>query len=147
VIRLLPCLILRAVIIGRREIDRHERCTVGDPKLLKDLIKMHFDRMVDSLPQAAYAMFRLMLELLTAFDGKIADLDREIARRAREDEVSRRLTTIPGIGPISTTAIAALAPPAETFTKGRDFAAWLGSLSLHHQRPDRWQHPTTCRSS
>jgi transposase len=58
------------------------------------------------------------------------DLDKEIARRAREDEVSRRLMTGPGIGPISATAIAALAPPAETFAKGRDFAAWLGLTRL-----------------
>jgi transposase len=43
--------------------------------------------------------------------GLIANLDKEIAQRAREDEVSRRLMTIPGIGPISATAIAALAPP------------------------------------
>jgi transposase len=57
-------------------------------------------------------------------------LDKEIARRAREDEVSRRLMTVPGIGPISATAIAALAPPAETFAKGRDFAAWLGLTPL-----------------
>src|ERR1700746_2634429 len=71
-------------------------------------------------------MFRLMLDLLTGLNGKIADLDKEIARRAREDEVSRRLMTIPGIGPISATAIAALAPPSESFAKGRDFAAWLG---------------------
>jgi transposase len=35
---------------------------------------------------------------------------KEITRRAREDEVSRRLMTIPGVGPISATAIAALAP-------------------------------------
>lgn len=34
--------------------------------------------------------------------------------------------TIPGIGPITATAIAAIAPPAETFPKGRGFAAWLG---------------------
>ncbi|WP_339561422.1 transposase, partial [Pseudomonas sp. EA_65y_Pfl1_P113] len=39
---------------------------------------------------------------------------------------ARRLMTIPGIGPITATAIAAIAPPAETFAKGRDFAAWLG---------------------
>src|SRR5436305_13858045 len=58
---------------------------------------------------------------------------KEIARRAREDEVSRRLMTIPGIGPISATAIAALAPPVETFAKGRDFAAWLGLTPV--QRP------------
>src|SRR5262249_3188578 len=71
-------------------------------------------------------MFRVMLDLLNSLNGKIADLDKEIARRTREDDVSRRLMTIPGIGPISATAIAALAHQAETFAKGRDFAAWPG---------------------
>ncbi|MCP1738270.1 transposase [Bradyrhizobium japonicum] len=78
----------------------------------------------------ARPMLRVMLDLLAELNGKIADLDQEIARRAREDEVSRRLMTIPGIGPISATAIAALARPAETFAKGRDFAAWLGLTPL-----------------
>jgi len=45
---------------------------------------------------------------------------------------TRRLTTIPGIGPIIATAIAALAPPASTFKRGRDFAAWLGLTPLQH---------------
>ena len=85
--------------------------------MLTDLIEE--EEMASSLPKAAHAMFRLMLDLLTDLNGKVADLDREIARRAREDEVSRRLMTVPGIGPISATAIAALAPPAETFAKGR----------------------------
>ena len=59
-------------------------------------------------------------------NDKIGQLEKEIARRAREDVIARRLMTIPGVGPITATAIAALAPPAETFAKGRDFAAWLG---------------------
>jgi transposase len=88
--------------------------------MLADLLE---EEMARSLPEAARAMFRLMLDLRTGLDGKIADLDKEIARRACEDEVSRRLMTVPGVGPISATAIAALAPPAETFAKGRDFAA------------------------
>ena len=71
-------------------------------------------------------MFRVMLALLEELDRQIAALDKEIAQRARKDEVARRLMTIPGIGPIAATAIAALAPPAETFRRGRDFAAWLG---------------------
>lgn len=37
--------------------------------------------------------------------------------------------TIPGIGPIAATAIAALAPPPEHFKRARDFAAWLGLTS------------------
>ena len=67
-----------------------------------------------------------MLGLLEDLNDRIGDLDKEIARRAREDATARRLMTIPGVGPITATAIAALAPPAETFAKGRDFAAWLG---------------------
>ncbi|WP_409929074.1 transposase [Sphingomonas sp. BAUL-RG-20F-R05-02] len=56
-------------------------------------------------------------------------LDKEIARPAREDEVARQLMTISGIGPITATANAAIAPPAETCAKGCDFAAWLGLVS------------------
>jgi transposase len=82
------------------------------------------------LPVAARKVLELMLVSLASLDGQIAEFDQEIARRAREDEVARRLMTIPGIGPITATAIAALAPPAETFARGRDFAAWLGLTPL-----------------
>src|SRR4051812_9441188 len=51
---------------------------------------------------------------------------REIARHAKENAVARRLMTIPGIGAVTAAAFTALAPPAETFRRGRDFAAWLG---------------------
>ncbi len=77
-------------------------------------------------------MFKLMVELLADLDKQIAVLDREITRRAKEDEAARRLMTIPGIGPIAATAILALAPPIETFRKGRDFAAWLGLAPRQH---------------
>lgn len=96
--------------------------------MLADLLEE--EAMASSLPDAARAMFRLMLDLLDELDRKVAELDREIARRAREDEVARRLMTIPGVGPIGATAILALALPAETFAKGRDFAAWLGLTPL-----------------
>lgn len=96
--------------------------------MLGDLLEE--EDMASSLPEAARAMFRLMLDLLEALDGRISELDKEIARRAREDAMARRLMTIPGIGPITATAIAALAPPLETFAKGRDFAAWLGLAPL-----------------
>ena len=91
--------------------------------MLGDLLE---DEPGSSIPPAARTMFRTMLDLLEELNDRIGDLDREIARRAREDVIARRLMTIPGVGPITATAIAALAPPAETFAKGRDFAAWLG---------------------
>jgi transposase len=95
--------------------------------MLGDLLE---DEMGSLLPPAAVAMFRVMMDLLADLDDRIAELDREIARRAREDETARRLMTIPGIGPITATALIALAPVAETFAKGRDFAAWLGLAPL-----------------
>jgi transposase len=67
-----------------------------------------------------------MIASVKALDEQIVILDREITQRAKEDLTARRLMTIPGIGPITATAILALAPPPETFRKGRDFAAWLG---------------------
>ena len=92
--------------------------------------------MGSSLPEAAKPMFRTMLDLLAVLNSKIGELDKEMARRAREDVIARRLMTIPGVGPITATAITALAPPAETFAKGRDFAAWL---SLVPPALDWWQ--------
>jgi transposase len=82
------------------------------------------------LPESARAVFKVLIDSLKVVDTQIAGLDAEIARRSREDPVARRLMTIPGIGPITATAITALAPPPETFRKGRDFAAWLGLTPL-----------------
>jgi transposase len=86
----------------------------------------------DAVPAAARPVLGAMLEMLAELDRRIVMLDREIARRAREDETARRLMTIPGIGPITATALAALAPPPESFAKGRDFAAWLGLVPRQH---------------
>lgn len=83
------------------------------------------DELGASIPLVARDMFRIMLGVLDELDSRISELDKEIARRAREDQVARQLMTIPGIGPIVATAIAALAPAMETFRRGRDFAAWL----------------------
>src|SRR5437764_9365296 len=86
--------------------------------------------MSTTLTAAARPMLAMMVDMLDELDKRVVALDKEIARRAREDEVARRLMTVPGIGAITATAIAAIAPPAETFAKGRDFAAWLGPPPL-----------------
>jgi transposase len=64
-----------------------------------------------------------LVEQLSALDRRVAALDRDIARRAKEDTVARRLMTIPGIGAVTAVALVSLAPPAESFRRGRDFAA------------------------
>jgi transposase len=82
------------------------------------------------LPESARAIFKVLIASLKSLEENIAVLDAEIARRSKEDPAARRLTTIPGVGPITATAIVALAPPVETFRTGRDFAAWLGLTPL-----------------
>src|SRR3954462_12508185 len=77
-------------------------------------------------PQAARGILAVLVEELRSLDERVAVLDREIARHATENAVARRLMTIPGIGAVTAAALTALAPPAETFRRGRDFAAWLG---------------------
>lgn len=71
-------------------------------------------------------MLKVLVDMVATLADRITELDRAIARRAKDEDVPGRLMTIPGIGPITATAIAALAQPIETFRKGRDFAAWLG---------------------
>jgi transposase len=73
---------------------------------------------------------RLLIEDMRAqwseLDGRILAFDDEFAARARADEAARLLMTIPGIGPLNATALAAAVGRAEAFGRGRDLAAWLG---------------------
>jgi transposase len=82
------------------------------------------------LPESARAVLKVLTATLTSLEENIAVLDAEITRRSKEDLVARRLMTVPGVGPITATAIVSLAPSATTFRTGRDFAAWLGLTPL-----------------
>lgn len=62
-------------------------------------------------------------------DGLVDEIERlegRILDWHRTNDASRRLATIPGIGPITASAIAANVPDASLFKTARQFAAWLG---------------------
>ena len=84
------------------------------------------------LPEAVVELGRLLLGRIDELDEKIDGLDRELRTRAREDEETARLMTIPGIGPVTAMALQAFAPPMESFRRGRDFSAWLGLVPRQH---------------
>ncbi len=84
------------------------------------------DASKSSLPEPVRVICRLLLDGIKVLADRIAELNAEIKERARQDETTRRLMTIPGIGPVCATALEALAPPAGIFKTGRDFAAWMG---------------------
>src|SRR6516165_6949409 len=83
-----------------------------------------------SLPDSVRVILKLLVDTFTALEAQIAALDAEIKQRSKSDPTARRLMTIPGVGPIASTAITALVPAAEGFPAGRDFAAWLGLTPL-----------------
>lgn len=85
-----------------------------------------------TLPSDVIPTLRVLVTTLANLETEIEQLNAQIARRATETEMARRLMTVPGIGPLIATALVALAPPPETFRRGRDFAAWLGLVPRQH---------------
>ena len=61
-----------------------------------------------------------------ALDRRIEAFDDEFAAQAKTDDAARRLASIPGIGVLNATALAAAVGNAASFARGRDLAAWLG---------------------
>ena len=88
--------------------------------------------MGSGLPGPVRELGVLMLDQIAGLASKIHGLDKELRAHASRDEEAARLMTIPGIGPITAMALQALAPPMESFRKGRDFAAWLGLVPRQH---------------
>jgi transposase len=79
-----------------------------------------------TLPATVVALCELLFDQLRGLTTQIDALTARLRKISRENETARRLTTMPGIGPVTAVALATLAPPSETFAKGRDFAAWAG---------------------
>lgn len=59
-------------------------------------------------------------------DARIKAFDAEFVAIARADPAMRRLSSVPGIGPINATALVAAVGDARAFNRGRDLSAWLG---------------------
>lgn len=78
------------------------------------------------LPTSLRGPLNILADQVLVLEAKIADLDRQIAEAAKANELSKRLMTIPGVGPVIAFAVAALAPPPGAFKSGRDFASWVG---------------------
>ena len=70
-------------------------------------------------------------------DERIEGLTTEIETLARQDTGCERLMSVPGIGPIISSATVAAIGTGDVFTKGRDFAAWLGLVPKQISTGDR----------
>ena len=82
------------------------------------------------LPVAVRELGEVYLERIADLKRQIVELERRL--EASADEETKRLMSIPGVGPITASAIRAYAPPVESFRRGRDFSAWLGLVPRQH---------------
>ena len=102
----------RTVPKGRRHLEQ------ALPRILEDA----------ELPLAGsfrvlLAQLQLELEQLA---GRIGQMDAVIQQEARENEACQRLTTIPGVGPVTATALIGAIGNGSAFRKGRDLSTWMG---------------------
>jgi transposase len=65
-------------------------------------------------------------------EEQIEATNRELAQSAKKDDSCQRLLTIPGIGPLTATALTAAIGNGTAFRKSRDLAAWLGLVPRQH---------------
>ena len=70
-------------------------------------------------------------------DERIDRLSREITVLAQQDAGCERLMSVPGIGPIISSAMVAAIGTGDAFSKGRDFAAWMGLVPKQISTGDR----------
>ena len=93
---------------------------------IKELLKIIASEQDARLPVDAHASFVVLAAGLQALQTMIGSIERRIIAQHRLDEASKRLRSIPGIGIVGATAIAATVPDPKVFRSGRDFAAWIG---------------------
>jgi len=78
------------------------------------------------LSDLARTIFGQLLDQLDDLDRRVKKLDATIAGLCRTNETCRRLTKLPGVGPVVATAIVAAVNDGRQFRSGREMAAWIG---------------------
>lgn len=84
------------------------------------------------IPDLARQTLLLIADMIEGLSQQIRAIEIELMRWHRATIASRRLETIPGIGFITATALAATVGDARVFRSGRQFAAWLGLVPKQH---------------
>jgi transposase len=84
------------------------------------------------LPGTMRVLMQRLLEQLKELGRQAGEIEAQIKARHRDDEASRKLEQIPGIGPITASALTASVGQAKNFSNGRQMAAWLGLVPRQH---------------
>jgi transposase len=100
------------IVIGRSS----DRLLTELPSLTED----------SRLPDAMRAMLLEAREQFAALHARLARCDAQIAAHAKNSPAAQRAAELLGVGPLTSSALAAMVPDATVFKSGRQFSAWLG---------------------
>ncbi|QXX76127.1 IS110 family transposase [Methylovirgula sp. HY1] len=87
---------------------------------------------IDAVPSTAREGLLLLAGQIRDTQIRVDEIEKRILAWHRSNEVSRRLETIPGVGPIIASAIAATVTDPGLFASGRQLSAWLGLVPRQH---------------
>ena len=96
------------------------------------LARQVVDGATPDVPVEAVRMVGMLAQQALDTHAQLREIDRALVALQRSDDMARRLATIPGIGPVGATALAASVTDPGQFRSGRQFAAWLGLTPLQN---------------
>jgi transposase len=96
------------------------------PRKVADLVGRLRDDDTFGLPEVARSALISLAGQLDSLAAEIRNIERQLMKWHRQNAASKRLETIPGVGLITATALAASVPDPAAFKSGRQFAAYLG---------------------
>jgi transposase len=105
------------------------------PKGIRSIIMRMPEILEDAggiLPDTMRNLLMRLTENLKEMDRQVNELEAQIMLWHKSSNVSRKLEAIPGIGPITASAIVATVGNAMEFKSGRQLAAWLGLVPKQH---------------
>jgi len=109
---------------------------------IKELLAIIANDANTHLPNDARASLIVLAAQLQALQTTIGAIEKRITVQHRATKESKRLQTIPGIGVIGASAIAATVTNPKIFRSGRDFAAWIGLVPRQMSNVDRGESET-----
>lgn len=98
------------------------------PKLIPTLLEDEQDR----LPGSFRELILRLLDHLKELHRQVDELETQILQWHRASPLSKRVEKVPGIGPLTATALVASVGDARNFANGRQLAAWLGLVPKQH---------------
>lgn len=96
------------------------------PRMVADLVSRLRDDDTLGLPEVAQSALLALAGQLDNLAAEVRNIERQLMAWHRQNAASQRLETIPGVGLITATALAASVPNPAAFKSGRQFAAYLG---------------------